>query len=215
MSYILDALQRANAERDRGAVPGLHAQQINNFIGQSEPGSKGRLWVALLLACTLTALGTGLWIGRGSAPRATPMQADVAPVAPLVAAPAAAPPAATQRARAELSEPAVTDPTVTPPPARAIARDSMPAPAPVKLNPAPPPPPFPWLAELPEDARRQIAMLTITGVVYSENPGQRLLLVNGQVLPQGSTVVPEVTLEEIGERHSVFNFRGMRFRVAH
>jgi general secretion pathway protein B len=28
MSYILDALRRADAERSRGAVPGLHAQNI-------------------------------------------------------------------------------------------------------------------------------------------------------------------------------------------
>jgi general secretion pathway protein B len=57
--------------------------------------------------------------------------------------------------------------------------------------------------------------LAITGAVYSDNPAQRLLLINGQVLPQGSTVTPEVTLEDIGERHSVLSFRGTRFRLAH
>jgi general secretion pathway protein B len=73
----------------------------------------------------------------------------------------------------------------------------------------------PWLADLPEDIRRQVPPLAITGAVYSDNPAQRLLLINGQVLPPGSAVTPDVTLEDIRERHSVFSFRGIRFRLAH
>jgi general secretion pathway protein B len=73
----------------------------------------------------------------------------------------------------------------------------------------------PLLAELSEDIRRQIPALTITGAVYSDNPGQRLLLVNNQVLPQGSLAAPEVTLEVIGTKSSTFSFRGNRFRLQH
>lgn len=73
----------------------------------------------------------------------------------------------------------------------------------------------PLLGELPEDIRRQIPALTITGAVYSDNPAQRLLLVNGQVLTQGSPVAPDVTLVEINSGHSEFTFRGTHFRVAH
>ena len=57
--------------------------------------------------------------------------------------------------------------------------------------------------------------MTITGVVYSDNPGQRLLLVNNQVLPQGSLAAPDVTLDEIGAKSSRFSFRGTRFRLMH
>lgn len=73
----------------------------------------------------------------------------------------------------------------------------------------------PLLSELSEDIRRQIPPLAITGAVYSANPGQRLLLVNKQVLTQGSLAAPEVNLEEIRAQSSVFSFRGTRFRVAH
>ena len=73
----------------------------------------------------------------------------------------------------------------------------------------------PLLADLAEDIRRQIPALTITGTVYSDNPGQRLLLVNNQVLPQGSLAAPEVTLEEIGAKSSTFSFRGNRFLLQH
>jgi general secretion pathway protein B len=73
----------------------------------------------------------------------------------------------------------------------------------------------PLLSELSEDIRRQIPALLITGAVYSNNPEQRLLLVNNQPLTQASLAAPEVKLEEIGEKSSVFSFRGMRFRVVH
>jgi general secretion pathway protein B len=69
------------------------------------------------------------------------------------------------------------------------------------------------LAEVPESARRGLPALNVTGAVYSENPAQRLLLVNGLVLPQGATAAPEVVIEEIRARSATFNFRGTRFRV--
>jgi len=72
----------------------------------------------------------------------------------------------------------------------------------------------PLLSELPESAKRGLPTLTITGAVASDNPAQRLLLVNGQVLPQGAMAAPEVLIEEIQARSATFTFRGTRFRVA-
>jgi len=73
----------------------------------------------------------------------------------------------------------------------------------------------PLLAELPQDLRSQIPKITITGSVYSDSPAQRLLLVNNLVLSQGSQVTPDLRLEEIQPRSSVFNYKGTRFRVMH
>ena len=36
MSYILDALRRADAERERGTVPSLHTQQFGVLPGDDE-----------------------------------------------------------------------------------------------------------------------------------------------------------------------------------
>ena len=86
---------------------------------------------------------------------------------------------------------------------------------------ATPPPPaaasadLPLLSELPDNIRRQIPAMAINGVVYSDNPGQRVLLVNQQVLTQGRQAVPDVKLEEIRPHSSVFSFQGTRFRLAH
>ena len=74
---------------------------------------------------------------------------------------------------------------------------------------------IPLLSELPENVRRQIPALVITGSVYSDNPGQRMLLVNNLVLNEGSLAAPELSLEKIRPKSSVFSFRGTRFQVAH
>ena len=57
--------------------------------------------------------------------------------------------------------------------------------------------------------------MAISGAVYSDNPAQRLLLVNGQVLNQGNQVAPDLTVVEIRSNISEFSFRGIRFRLAH
>jgi general secretion pathway protein B len=73
----------------------------------------------------------------------------------------------------------------------------------------------PLLNELPEDIRRQIPTLTVTGAVDSDYPAQRMLLVNGQVLKQGSMLTPDLNLEEIRAHSSVLSFRGTKFRIAY
>jgi general secretion pathway protein B len=70
------------------------------------------------------------------------------------------------------------------------------------------------LSALPEELRRQIPPLSISGLVYSADPALRLLLVNGQVLKEGSQVAPDLTLVEIRATSSEFDFQGTRFRIA-
>jgi general secretion pathway protein B len=203
MSYILDALQRADAERERGGVPGLHARQVTSPPQSSAAAAKTRLWLALAAAVGLGALATSLWLGRSGK-----VMVALQP-APAVAAspePVAAPMASQSRSAAAIAIPLpLAAEKITPVPqakASASVRDE-------------PPLALPWLAELPQETRSQVPPLAITGVVYSDNPAQRLLLINGQVLPPGSAVTPEVTLEDIREHHSVLSFHGTRFRVAH
>jgi general secretion pathway protein B len=97
----------------------------------------------------------------------------------------------------------------------APAKPSATGNAPKAAAPAPAATPAPLLSELPDATRREIPPLTISGAVYSENPAQRLLLVNGQVLNQGSQVAPDLTVVEIRSNMSEFSFRGTRFRLAH
>ena len=280
MSYILDALQRADAERGRGNVPGLHARQLPTALEEvatARTGLRGPLVWGGLLVLVLAATVAGLWMWRSPAspsapvvtatasqpaPAATPVAspplpaavpavpaAPAAPVAPVVSpaaptAPIATPPAAlAPSAPASVGAPpappatvqaaavarAAPQPAPTAPPA-ASDTPVTPAVAPVSATPAPraatapaptspaggsaAPAEPPLLSGLPEDLRRQIPALVITGVVHADNPAQRLLVVNNQVLTQDGQLGPDLVLETIGSRHSVFRFRGTRFRVA-
>lgn len=249
MSYILDALKRADAERERGAVPGLHAQQNTALAPTPLRNARTRLWLISGTVLVLSAISAGLWLWSAQTHEASLPAVQLAMVPPLVnvptttPAPAPAPtptptpaptPAPTLPAAGVApSTPASTPPALavaTAPPAAATvpapapthkpavsgAAPKVAAPTPPSAAPAPPAAAeVPLLSELPEDFRRQLPALAITGAVYAQTPAQRLLLVNNQVLNQGSLAAPELTLEEIRPRSSVFNFRGTRFRLAH
>ena len=262
MSYILDALKRADAERGRGAVPGLHTRQMASPALSDSPGAG---WRAALAAAAVVALGgvaAGVWFWQTPArplplaavepavaqPALTqsPVQAPASEVAPLAGAAAPPIPAPVARSAPITAPVPALKPAVAAPPRAVLAPPAAPAaaqkvvpkspPASAVDVPAPPPKPrpdpvavavakvspapaaptaIPLLSELPDNIRRQLPPLVINGSVYSSNPGQRLLLVNNLVLPQGSQAAPEVTLEEIRPKSSVFSFRGSRFQLAH
>lgn len=277
MSYILDALQRADAERGRGNVPGLHARQLPTALEEAaaaRTGLRGPLVWGGLLVLVLAATVAGLWMWRSPASPSTPVVTATAsqpapaatpvaspplpaavpvvpavPVAPVVSPAAPTAPTATPPAALAPSAPASVGAPPAPPAtvqAAAVARTApqpaatapsaasvtpvTPVVAPVSATPAPraatapvptspaggsaTPAEAPLLSGLPEDLRRQIPALVITGVVHADNPAQRLLVVNNQVLTQDGQLGPDLVLETIGSRHSVFRFRGTRFRVA-
>jgi general secretion pathway protein B len=230
MSYILDALRRADAERGRGTVPGLHARQLPSSGNAAPTGSQNRVWWLTAATVGLVVLA-GLWVWRTPAHELSVTAAVPIAVAPLSTAAPVPVPVAVAPVPAPLAS-AVTPPAVTPTPpeprpatlpshtanAQTAAKPNAAAPAtPSSAAPVAPVAPavLPLLSELPDALRRQLPALSITGAVYADDPKQRLLLVNNQVLPQGSQVAPEVMLEEIHQRSSVFNFRGTRFRLAH
>lgn len=169
MSYILDALRRADAERERGAVPGIHAQRFaQEDPSETEPQHRVKpvLWfaggglVCLLLGGALawhllrpdtSASGQGAVRGTvttsASAPplAAAPSQPAPPPASPAsppmqVAAPAAPPPAPPARSTAT--------PSTKPPPAQRTPRATEPpttaraplAKPPVMADAAPVPP---------------------------------------------------------------------------
>ena len=71
--------------------------------------------------------------------------------------------------------------------------------------------PTPPVAGLPADAPK----LAISGGVYSSNPAQRMLIVNGLVFNEGSEVGPGVVLQEIKPKGAVLQFRGSRYTVSY
>ena len=114
--------------------------------------------------------------------------------------------------------------TPTPPPSRppraepAITRPVAPAAprSPIHVDPAPAPTPsskVPTLAELPDDVRRSLPSLSVSGAMYSDSPANRMLLINNRVFHEGDQPVAGLVLEEIRLKSAVFRFQGQRFSV--
>jgi general secretion pathway protein B len=116
MSYILDALKKAEFERERGAVPGLSSTQTSYSTYISYGGSQKPWWLALLALGVLVSLVLGFWAWRQPVGDAAPAPvaklapiavAPAAPAAPLAPAPTSAPPAPPALVAAQKAEPQV------------------------------------------------------------------------------------------------------------
>ncbi len=237
MSYILDALKKADAEREQGRVPGLHTPMANLEADLPPLGGRPPAWVmGLGSVLVLAALGSAWWWTR---PVATTPVTPTAPIptqapspslaavptplsTPSVSPPPVTPsPASAQTAapapQTEVRSPAVTPPqTISPAPAATPAKRSTRAP--IHVDPATTaatPTQVPSLAELPEDVRRSLPALTVSGAMYSDQPASRMLLINNRVFHEGDQPVAGLVLEEIRLKSAVFRYRGTRYAVSY
>ncbi|SDH31261.1 MULTISPECIES: general secretion pathway protein GspB [unclassified Duganella] len=229
MSYILEALKKAQAERQLGNAPTIHAPTLQTE--QQRPAARfsmPMLAAVVGMAAVIGVLLVLLW--RPSAPDAAVVPAS-APVA------AASQPAAPRPAQPALSI-APAEPTPLPAPdadlppsvanlARATASApvtaTVPAPAPITGAPQPAAPiakpagapeePVVNLRELPEPIQRSIPPVTVGGYIYSKNAADRLLLVDKVLRREGDEVAPGLILEKLQPKEAVFNFKGYRYRV--
>ncbi len=210
MSYILEALKKAQAERQLGHAPTLDAVPV----GAAPDAAPARKLPLAAIAIVVAAIGAGaLWWVR---PASSPAPAAVT----VVAAPAAAPaPAVVQSpAPAPIAAPSLM---VTPPstPVRAPEKPAVevaakPAPAPVAVKRAAPEEEHvPTLRELPENVRAAIPQLSFGGYMYSANPADRLILVDKVLRHEGEEVAPGLVLEKLLPKAALMNYRGTRYQV--
>jgi general secretion pathway protein B len=198
MSYILDALRRADAERQQGQVPGLNAAARAAAAPETRPASR-IVWV-VLGAVLLVMLVTGWWWLR---PVAAPVPMAAAPVTPAV--PAAPPPPVAVPAPLPIvvSAPAPVVEAASAPVRPVVAASA----APVAIA-APRP-----LASLPPDQRRELPPLVLGGSVWSDNPTARFVMLDGQVLHEGDRLAPGLVLEKIERRGLTLRWRDQRIEV--
>ncbi|MGN6829142.1 general secretion pathway protein GspB [Paucibacter sp. M5-1] len=209
MSYILDALRRAESERERGNVPGLHANPIPaDHADDDEAAAPARRWLWGAAALLLGAAGLAAWLlSPGAAP--APVQLASAPP-PIQRPPAAAPQPGPELKRLEPAPLIIETPVET----RA-------SPAPPVMASAPTTPPaateraVPALVELPEAFRRSLPPLATSGAMYSDAPAQRMLIVNGQLFREGDKIAEGLVLEQIQLKRAIFSARGQSFSVSY
>lgn len=238
MSYILEALKKAQAERQVGELPTIHAPQLQE-VKTGSPGAALRkpVFVALGgMSLALAVLSVLLWRQPASAPapavpQAPPLPAPVAalpaPVPQIIPVPVPAPvptPVSVPQA-APLPAPVVA--VVAPPAVVATVAKAKPAPLPKPVA-ASPPAPAPVTArapeaavdeavlnlrDLPEPIQRQIPPVVLGGYMYSKNPADRLILIDKVLRHEGEEVAPGLTLEKLQAKSAVFSYKGYRYRL--
>lgn len=208
MSYILEALKKAQAERQLGSTPGIH-----DVLAPSVPAPAAaapvRYWIAGG-AATLAAVAFLSWrMFSPVAPGApAPVQLVKAEPPAAVAEPAAPPPVAAV-APAPVVKRAAVEPPASLPPVSA-------PPAPPPVQPAPEPDAddaLPALAALPPSVQGTIPKITLGGYIYSPVPAERLLLIDNNLRREGEEVAAGLVLERLLPRAAVMNYRGTRFRM--
>lgn len=251
MSYILDALKKADAEREQGQVPGLNTTsyvqpEMDDGPVRRTPApwqvavgallvviTLGAIWQWTRPAATVTVIADqapapltpnpeAIQLPQRAQTAPAPLEPEVAPAAvtpmdnrviarEVVKTPNAAPPAAPRKVtRTEPLMPPVA-PSVTVPKSR----------APMHVDPAAQPAQtahlnkLPTLAELPDEVRRGMPNLSVSGAMYSDQPANRMLLINNRVFHEGDQPVAGLVLEEIRLKSAVFNFRGTRYAVSY
>lgn len=240
MSLILDALRRADSERERerGAVPGLHAQQVPAHTPAAAPRARAWpwFWLVLITATGLTAaLAAWMIIGR-EAPRQSAVSMAAQPDAaassvaaaagdPSPAAAAVAPTAASPGARAippqpqPVAEPApwlAQEPARRPPTAGIAAVPAGRGPEAKAVQSAPSAAaevPIALRSQLPENIRAQLPPLAVGGSIYSASAPDRSVIIDGRILRENDRLTADLTLEQIRPRSAVLSYRGHRFEI--
>jgi general secretion pathway protein B len=192
MSYVLDALRRAEADRHRGEVPDLHAPPgVGMASAAARDAGPAAHW-PWLAAALLGVLALAVWWWASAdrpqpAARPAPVAAVEVPVALTTVAPRTGAPAT-----AAIQVPAESTGPVPPPVA-------LPEPA-APRRPAPP-------ADLPA--------LSFGGAFDSPDPKARMLIINGQVWREGDEPLPGLRLERISLHAAQFRYQGRMVEVAY
>lgn len=241
MSYILEALKKAEAERHTG-VPQA-AQIVPGFGTSPAARSASRMpWLWVAIPVTTAGLLAAIWLGTRESTQSTP--ANVATVAVASAPSVPNPPVAEAPAPPTLAQDAVPKA----PPAAAVTRTNdgdaepartidkpidkpkeKPARKPVekkrpsetvdtktaKAAATPAEPPIPTLRELPEHVQREVPPFKLGGYIYAGNRADRSILVNNRLLREGDEIAPGLVLETMMPNGMVLSYRGHRFRASY
>ncbi len=235
MSLILDALRRAEAERERGSVPGLHSQTAPALSDADAPRSRIEPWHWMVIGVGIGILVAAVWyvVGRlaaqqeaavGAAPppavASAPFAAPASPPPPVGAPIVAAPPASAASAAPAPAAAAPADvPVAEPAPWPQGDRRNEPRKAAEGGRPAPqaaapvPDAPLYTREQLPDGIRAQFPAMTFGGSMYSANAANRSLIINGQIHRENDLVTPDLSIEQIRVKGVVFRFKGYRVDV--
>lgn len=233
MSFILDALKKADSERHLGRLPGLHTPAVAPALlaGDGTRWWQRTSWVVTIGAGAAVLAGAAWYNLHPALPNdmQAPVSQSVAgtsraasPSGPVALAPPPPPASIAPMVVATVIPvpPALPKPIV-PPRKEAVAQGTakppvdMPAPktVPKKSPGASDSGAVVTLADLPPNIRSELPVLAIGGSMYSADPAQRMLLVDKRMLREGDEIAPGLLLESVLPKGAMLRYKGFRFRI--
>lgn len=236
MSYILDALRKAERERNAGQVPDLQITSRSESPA-SRPLLK-RQW--LTLGATILAglcIGIALWLRPAHVPEAAQPAVAAAAPAPAIAPAATPEPVPEIAAEVTASGAARLDDLLDKSSEGALSLEEQkklsvaaapPAPVikpvepPAAAEAAPPvqptlaeqataepelPPELKKLKEMPADYRNNFPSIRVDVHAYDEQPAKRFVMINGRKYREGEVTAEGPRIVSIEEDGIVFNYR--------
>jgi general secretion pathway protein B len=213
MSYILEALKKAEAERRSGTQ---HAAPLLPPIAPTS-GPKPA-WRRPLPWAAFAALGVALacagWFALTRTDAPTPRATATTPAPAIAAAPSSQPVVPREKPSApEASEDTLEKPKAKVPPKKPVERKrAAPNEEPKTAKATAPDAPVGTLHDLPAQIQGEIPPLSIGGYIYSGNKADRSVLINKRLLREGDEVAPGLVLEKMTPSGMVFNYKGYRYR---
>ncbi len=219
MSYILDALKKSDQERQQGASPNLNS--IHGSPSTATKLSTFQQHRVVWLICggtllVLFCLGVFLFLYQQHLTMSR-LQEEAEP-SPLTAELPKRQAATVTQSSDQIAEgEGISSPQV-------IIKEKQNVLRSIVVN-APPPYPqgrfekesstssIPLLQDLPIQLQAEIPSLEFAGHTYSEDPYQRMIIINGRILREGDMIAPNTYLTEITWEGVTIAFSGTRFRV--
>ena len=194
MSFILDAIKKSEQERNRARAPSVHTLQDG---GKPQPGGRSRrsgLLMLLIALGLLVAAGYWLW-PKISSPILEAVQHQLAQQAPIEQETPEAPTAPQPN-------------TGTSPAQPASARSDY-----LMDDDLPPRHLIKELWELPADYQSTVPAMEFSFHVFSPEPANRTIIINGRRVREGQLVAAGLKLRAITENGLILYYRGRFFHI--
>ena len=232
MSYILDALKKSAQERQQGKSPHLYSIHSTAPPRKNSTPFSPHQWLGLLGVGGVLGicLGIFLFINRQDVPPSLPAshQASSGEKTTESVGQKPAPQGTQQETQPEAQAPsqkivvpADTRPKVVPQVTikeNNVVLRTMPLmektlPAKAMLPTSGETSTLAQLQDLPADIRAAVPELKFAGHTYSEDPAQRMIIVNGQILREGGIISSGTRLRQITWDGVIVDFQGKQFLV--
>lgn len=203
MSYILEALKKSEQERRRGDVPDLQTVHLPVFAQRQ---SHTWPYVVIVFLLLVLAFVLGMVMMKGNDDKTI---AAVPPSMPQATTKTVVTEQTTRQDDAALvvtqAEPVIKTESVAM--IEPVIQQAIEASPSLEMDSVP------HLSQLPSLIQQAIPNMTFAGHVYSSNPIQRSVIINGHAMSEGDVVINNLKVEQITRSGVVFDFDGQLFRM--